>query len=67
MDNNIQVVLLPPHSSHICQSLDRVCFGPLKKVMSDEINPFVRHGVANIMKFEWIGSYQKQEKVHFLS
>jgi len=62
MDNNIQVALMPPHSSHICQPLDIACFGPVKKAMSDEIDPIIRHGVARIMKFEWTGSYQRARK-----
>jgi len=62
IDNNIQVALMPPHSSHICQPLDIACFGPLKKTMSDEIDPLIRHGVARIMKFEWTGSYQRARK-----
>ena len=65
MENNIQVALMPPHSLYICQSLDIACFGPLKKGMSDELDPIIRHGVARIMKFEWTSFYQRARKKVF--
>ena len=52
MGNNIQVALMPPYSSHICQPLDVAYFGSLKKTMSNEIDPIICHDVAKIMKFE---------------
>ena len=49
MDINIQIIPMSPHSSHICQSLDIACFGPLKKIMSNEIDPIIYHDVIKIM------------------
>src|SRR5947207_755068 len=35
--NKIEIVLLPPHSSHLLQPLDVAVFGPLKKAISSRL------------------------------
>ena len=47
-------MILPPHSSHLTQSLDVGVFGALKKHMAAEIDPLIRSGVARIQKVEWL-------------
>lgn len=38
MDNNISMLLMPPHSSHLCQPLDVGMFSPVKQAFSVEID-----------------------------
>ena len=52
MDNDIILMVLPPHSSHLTQPLDVAIFGPLKKVMSIEVGKYIRTEVARIQKVE---------------
>jgi hypothetical protein len=52
MDNNIVLLILPPHSSHLTQPLDVGVFGSLKKHLAAEIDPLIRLGVARIQKVE---------------
>ena len=54
MDNNIILMILLPHSSHMTQPLDVGVFGPLKKHMAMEIDPLIRTGVPCIQKVEWL-------------
>ena len=57
MDNNILLMILPPHSSHLTQPLDVGVFGALKKQMATEIEPLMRTGVARIQKIEWLTAF----------
>ena len=57
MDNNILLMILPPHSSHLTQPLDVGVFGALKKHMSAEIGPLIRTGVTRIQKVEWLTAF----------
>jgi hypothetical protein len=38
LDHDIILLLMPPHSSHLCQPLDVGVFSPLKLYMSDELH-----------------------------
>ena len=58
IDNNISILLMPPHSSHLCQPLDVGIFSPLKEYMSAELNKITRYGVSSIKKFEWAEAYR---------
>jgi DDE superfamily endonuclease/Tc5 transposase DNA-binding domain len=57
MDNDILLMILPPHSSHLTQPLDVGVFGPLKKHLAAEIDPLIRLGVARIQKVEWLAAF----------
>ena len=57
IDNNILLMILPPHSSHLTQSLDVGVFGALKKHMAAEIEPLMRTGVPRIQKVEWLTAF----------
>jgi DDE superfamily endonuclease/Tc5 transposase DNA-binding domain/helix-turn-helix, Psq domain len=57
MDNNIILMILPPHSSHLTQPLDVGVFGALKKHMAAEIDPLIRTGVPRIQKVEWLTAF----------
>jgi DDE superfamily endonuclease len=58
IDNNISILLMPPHSSHLCQPLDVGVFSPLKTYMSAELDKIMRYGVSTIKKFEWAEAYR---------
>jgi len=58
IDHNIDVLLMPPHSSHLCQPLDVGIFSSLKLHVSRELDNIMRHGVSNIKKFEWANCYR---------
>src|SRR5437762_2632121 len=59
IDNNILLMILPPHSSHLTQPLDVGVFGVLKKVMASKLEPLLRTGVSRIQKVEWTGAFVK--------
>lgn len=41
IDNNILLMILPPHSSYLTQPLDVRVFGALKKYIAAEIEPLI--------------------------
>jgi hypothetical protein len=57
MNNNIILMVLPPHSSHLTQPLDVGVFKPLKTLMASAIEPLVSTELHRIMKAEWLLSY----------
>src|SRR5436190_15893381 len=57
MENNIKLLILPPHSSHFTQPLDIGIFSPLKDYMTQEINPLVHTNVPQVQKVEWLTVY----------
>src|SRR5271167_4161071 len=59
IDNNISILLMPPHSSHLCQPLDVGVFSPLKQYMSRELDKIIRYGIIGVKKFEWADAYRK--------
>lgn len=58
IDNNISLLLMPPHSSHLCQPLDVGVFSPLKAYLSAELDKITRYGIPNVKKFEWAEAYR---------
>ena len=59
MDNNIKLLILPPHSSHFTQPLDIGMFSPLKNYMSTEVGKIVGTDIARLTKAEWLAAYVK--------
>jgi len=57
IDNDILLMILPPHSSHLTQPLDVGVFGALKKQMAVEIEPLMRTGITRIQKVEWLTAF----------
>jgi hypothetical protein len=49
IDNNIICLCLPPHSTHKLRPLD-VCFGPLQKRYSEEIDKWMKARNSSIDK-----------------
>jgi hypothetical protein len=59
MHYKIEVLLLPPHSSHLLQPLDVAVFDPLKTQLSNEQRRYISAGVARLEKWEWANCYLK--------
>jgi hypothetical protein len=41
-DHNVELFVLPAHTSHILQPLDVGCFGPLQRIYNSECHKFIR-------------------------
>jgi hypothetical protein len=50
LENRILTLCMPPHSSHILQPLDVVCFSPLKRKYSQRVRDLTRRRVFHINK-----------------
>jgi hypothetical protein len=57
MKNNIILMVLPPHSSHLTQPLDVGVFGPLKTLIASAIEPLISTELHRILKAEWLSAY----------
>ena len=57
MKNNIILMILPPHSSHLTQSLNVGVFSPLKRLMASAIEPLVSTELHRILKAEWLSAF----------
>jgi hypothetical protein len=52
--HRIDLILLPPHSSHLLQPLDIGIFSPLKRAISNQISRLIRSGITRIQKVDWL-------------
>jgi hypothetical protein len=57
LDKNIDLVVLPPHTSHILQPLDVGVFSPLKRALSAEIEKLFRLDTRRVPRVEWTEAY----------
>ena len=57
IQNHIDLLLLPPHSSHLMQPLNVAVFEPLKRALSLQISHLLRSGITRIQKAEWLERY----------
>jgi hypothetical protein len=57
MKNNIILMILPPHSSHLTQPLDVGVFGPLKTLMASALEPLVSTELHRMLKAEWLSAF----------
>jgi hypothetical protein len=57
IDKSIDLVVLPPHTSHILQPLDVGVFSPLKRALSTEIEKLFRLDTRRIPRIEWTEAY----------
>lgn len=57
IQNRIELILLPPHSSHLMQPLDVAIFGPLKLSLAHKQARLFRSGIRRIEKAEWVEHY----------
>src|SRR5579862_2418217 len=57
MRNNIILMVLSPHSSHLTQSLNVEVFGSLKTHMASAIKSLISTELHRILKAEWLSAY----------
>ncbi|KAM0708884.1 hypothetical protein Q7P35_002920 [Cladosporium inversicolor] len=57
LDKDIDLVVLPPHTSHILQPLDVGVFSPLKRALSAEIEKLFCLDTRRIPQIEWTEAY----------
>jgi hypothetical protein len=57
LDRNIDLVCLPPHTSHLLQPLDVGIFSPLKRAFSAEIEKLFRLDTRRVPRIEWTEAY----------
>jgi len=65
LDNAIDLVVLPPHSSHITQPLDVAIFSPLKTYLTSETDRLSRYDPGRISKVEWTRAFILARKKAF--
>jgi hypothetical protein len=56
-DNNIILLWMPPHSSHLLQPLDVGCFGPLKTAFSKQNQDLIRNHIFHITKVDFLATF----------
>ena len=54
MENNIDLLILPPHCSHLLQLLDVGVYGPLKRFHAQEVDRYTRAGLKRIQHSYWV-------------
>lgn len=61
MGHRIELLVLPPHTSHLLQPLDVGIFGPMTRMLS----PYHEAQLMRIQKLEWISSYEQARDMTF--
>ena len=66
LQNRIDIILLPPHSSHLLQPLDVAIFGPLKSALANRQSRLFRSGIRRIEKIAWLEHFMeaREEAIH---
>ena len=59
IQNNIILMILPLHSSHVLQPLDVGYFGPLKMALLSQIDHLIHMSISRIQNIEWLKAYIK--------
>lgn len=57
MQNAIDLLILPPHTSHVLQPLDVSIFAPLKRALAAETDAAARLDSGRIPRVEWTAMY----------
>ena len=65
--NNIQLSLLPAHSSHLTQPLDVRVFSAMKAHIARELDRYFRTQIPCIQKAEWLDAFIKAHPLAFTS
>jgi hypothetical protein len=58
LERKILTLCMPPHSSHILQPLDVVCFSPLKRKYSQRVRDLARRRVFHINKEGFLPAFK---------
>ncbi|EXL90010.1 hypothetical protein FOIG_16710 [Fusarium odoratissimum NRRL 54006] len=64
-ENKIVTLCMPAHASHLLQTLDVGCFGPLKKAYGREIEYLIRCSITHISKTEFFPAFYAAFKATF--
>ncbi|RAL64748.1 hypothetical protein DID88_001779 [Monilinia fructigena] len=54
IEKDIDLLILPPHCSHLLQPLDIAVYGPMKRYHALEVDRYSRAGVKRIQRAEWL-------------
>jgi hypothetical protein len=57
--NNIIILWMPSHTSHLLQPLDIGCFSPLKTAYSKQIEHLVKNHIYHITKVEFLPAFKE--------
>ena len=57
-EQKILTLCIPPHSSHILQPLDVVCFSPLKRKYSQRVRDLARRRIFHINKEGFLPTFK---------
>jgi hypothetical protein len=57
IQNQISLLIIPPHTSHVLQPLDVAIFRPLKKHLTTALSHLNEAQLLRIQKSEWIEAY----------
>jgi hypothetical protein len=57
MEHAIDLLILPPHTSHMLQPLDLSVFSPLKRALAAETDAASRVDTGRILRSEWTSMY----------
>jgi hypothetical protein len=57
MEHAIDLLILPPHTSHVLQPLDVGVFAPLKRALASETDVVARLDYGRIQRVEWTEMY----------
>ena len=58
-ENNVDIVSLPPHTTHKLQPLDKTFMGPLKTYYSEEIRMWIRHNNRPLTPYDIVELFGK--------
>jgi hypothetical protein len=67
IDKNIDLVCLPPHTSHLLQPLDVGVFSPLKRALLAKIEKLFCLDTRRIPRIEWTEAYIMARNRAFIS
>jgi hypothetical protein len=67
MENAIDLLVLPPHCSHIVQPLDVSIIAPLKRALAIETDSVARLDPGRVARTEWTQMYIRARKKVFTS
>ena len=66
MENAIDLLILPPYTSHVLQPLDVSCFAPLKQALALETDATSRLDSSRVPKVEWVEAYIRARERAFI-
>ena len=67
MQTSIDLLILPPHCSHVLQPLDISIFAPLKRALAEETDAICRLDSGRISRVEWTEMYIRARERAFTS